>query len=226
MNKIPLLVVCLVLRSIISAQSNISMGVSVGGNFSTITDSSDNNLYKPGFNGGLFLIYGPTENWGIGAELKYSMEGTKYESILDANNYTKSTTTLNYLRLPIRITYFFGSFEDNIRPKLFIGPTLGFLLGGDIETEVSYTDVFGNNIISNSTIDAKDDIIGINGFDLGIHGGAGVNIRLTEGGMWLNVDALYTMGLTDVYENDNIEGKNRNISLNLGLAFPFGSEGD
>ena len=106
--------------------------------------------------------------------------------------------------IPIRIIYFWGEFGDPVRPKVFVGPTLGFLMAAET-----------------GSIDIKDQY---NGFDFGLHGGLGANFQLGERS-WLNTDITYTQGLTDITKSDFSEDVNRNgnIRLNVGLLFGLGN---
>ena len=197
-----------------SAQSNISFGPTAGANLSKVSNL-EGTYFLPGFNAGLFLIWAPGEHIGVGGEARYSQEGVKTESGDEGSDfYTESTVHMNYIRVPLRLTYFFGSYTAKVRPKLFIGPTLGFLASAHTESDVTAA-----GVTTSSDVDSKDDL---HGFDLGVHAGAGINFRISEKGVWLNFDALYTQGLTDVTENDDATNLNQNISVNIGLAFPMG----
>ena len=115
---------------------------------------------------------------------------------------------LNYIQAPLLFTFFFGRFGDRLRPKLFVGPSLNFL--------VSAKDKDGNSI--NGPNNARY----YNIFDLGITGGAGLNYELSRK-IWLNYDVRYGLGLIDVARPDNVNLKNRNLGINLGLSFPLGT---
>jgi outer membrane protein W len=117
---------------------------------------------------------------------------------------------MNYLRIPLKFQYFFGDLGDNVRPKLFIGPSFAFLMGG--KTEVRSGEV-------TTTIDSKDTF---ENFDVGLHIGAGFNYRLAER-TWLNFDVAYTHGLLDVAgSKSGSDAQNRLVNVNLGVAFGFG----
>ena len=60
------------------------------------------------------------------------------------------------------------------------------------------------------------------GFDIGFNGSLGVNIRLTQNA-WLNTDVTYYHGLRNVSKQEGQDWKNRNVVLNLGLAFGIGT---
>jgi len=75
-----------------------------------------------GSNLGVMSIYAPWEHWGIGLDVRYSMEGSKTRSLEGPRE-----TDLDYVRVPIKGIYFFKHQEDDLRPKITLGPSLGFL---------------------------------------------------------------------------------------------------
>jgi hypothetical protein len=178
-----------------------SLGPSVGFQDTWVTNdlNADNKIvFHPGWNAGASFVYSTESHWGIGADLKYSMEGV---SIKTESLDVTSDWNLSYLRLPIRAIYFFGDYGDAVRPKVFAGPTMGLLLASKLDG-----------------IDEKD---GTNGFDFGLHAGAGINFRLAEA-IWLNTDITYTQGLIDVdQENEISDGNNLNgnVGVNVGVLF-------
>ena len=150
-----------------------------------------NARYMPSFSAGAFAIYSTTEHWGIGMDVRYSVEGSRIkEPEFDTRN-----ERINYVRVPIRLIYFGGSFGDNLRPKFTLGPSMGFLVGYDGPV--------------NSTE---------NTFDFGVTASGGFNY-LVYPATWLNVDLGYYQGLTDVILHTGTREMNGNVQLNLGIAF-------
>lgn len=183
---------------------NISIGPAVGFQHSWISSElpdSAMHAFHPGFNAGISFVYSTESHLGLGADLKYSMEGTSIETEFQ-NVKTITDWNTSYIRLPFRLIYFFGEYGHAIRPKAFLGPTVGVLLSSKSED-----------------IDVKDLT---NGFDIGVHGGLGLNIRLLEK-IWLNTDVTYTQGLSDVTKSDLDDTKNHNgnLAVNAGLLFGF-----
>lgn len=178
-----------------------SFGPSLGVNYAWMSDRDDVSG-RPSFNLGVTYTYSILQNSGLGVDLRYSEEGTRQEI-----GGFELTTKLNYVRLPIKFIYFFGEMEDDFRPKLFAGPTLGVLVGGksEIRTEFGSTEV-----------DSKDYF---ESFDAGVNVGAGFNYRLAES-TWLNFGVAYTHGLLNVVKNGP-DSSNRNVNVNLGIAWGF-----
>ncbi|MCA0238707.1 MAG: PorT family protein [Bacteroidetes bacterium] len=187
------------------AQAQVqSFGPTAGFNYAWLSDLS-NASGRPSFNAGFTYNYSILESAGIGIEARYSEEGVKQ----DIGNATL-TTKLNYIRVPLKFQYFFGKLGQDFRPKVFVGPSFGFLVGGKSEIRSGET---------TTTINSKDVY---EGFDAGLHAGAGFNYRLAER-TWLNFDVAYTHGLIDVAgSKSGSDAQNRLVNVNLGVAFGFG----
>ncbi|ULQ52666.1 porin family protein [Flavihumibacter fluvii] len=200
-----LLVTILICSIQLKAQDNMSLGPIAGFGHSWI--SGGDNKYQPSGNVGLTFTYSPIAHLGLGADLLYSIEGGKRQS--GANNII---TRADYIRVPLKVKYFFGQYGDRLRPKIEIGPSFGFLVGGH---QVVETVDKGEQLSRSNTKDIA------NGFDVGITAGAGLNYRLMQG-TWLLADISYYHGLTNIYQNSALDGRNRNIGFNLGVAFGIG----
>ncbi len=179
-----------------TAQQTLSFGPVAGVNFSTISDVR-NSEFNTGFAGGAQLTYSDVNNWGLGAAVIYSREGVDVEA-----GGAEASTNLTYLRVPLKGYVFFRKNEDAFRPKIFFGPSLGFLMDSDVK-------------VSGAEIDLEDSY---NKFDFGLTAGLGFNARITQG-TWFNLDAGYTYGLLDVA--DNADGANRSIGITAGVLFGF-----
>ncbi|HQW56442.1 MAG TPA: porin family protein [Saprospiraceae bacterium] len=187
---------------LVNAQNNIALGPIVGIGLSKIGGGDvdkENTKFLPSYDFGASVIFSTQANWGIGADFLYSAEGTRAE-----DGGVKFDTKIDYVRVPLRFIYFFGDWDKTIRPKIFVGPTFGFLVKAKSEDQ-----------------DIKDVV---NSFDLGAHIGAGVNIKIAEQ-VWLNTDVTYTHGITQLYKTDlfDIKASNRRIGLNVGVLFGIGS---
>lgn len=157
---------------------------------------------------GLGLVYSKDNHWGWGAELNVSHEGYRMDNGLN-------TMAVNpvYLRLPLRVYYFFGKYDSNVRPKIYLGPTFGFKVD-----EVAY---MNGSRMSNTDVmtvySMNNDMF--NSFDVGLNTGAGVNVRLMKA-TWLNMDLGYNLGFLDAV--DDAAGNynmNQNLRVNVGLLF-------
>jgi len=183
----------------LSAQQSFTIGPVIGVNFSKISDFQNvDTEFRPGLALGGQLTYSTLANWGIGGALLYSQEGV---AATVAGLETK--LRLTYLRIPVKGFIFLGgNDEGSFRPKVFLGPSFGFLLDADAEVGGKETGV-------------KDSY---NNFDLGLTGGLGFNARVSQS-TWFNFDAGYTHGLLDVAKNN--DGANRTFTLTAGVGFGF-----
>ena len=127
--------------------------------------------------------------FGIQPELMYIMKGTKAD-IGDAK------LKFDYIEMPILLKFAIPT-EGNIKPNLFAGPAIGFLLSAKADDE-----------------DVKDYLKSIN---MCVAFGGGVGIQMES--MMVTFDARYTLGVTNI--NDEGEGdlKTRDLTFMLGFSF-------
>lgn len=170
-------------------QSKFSIGLT-GGFGHSFVEPYENATFMPSWNAGITAVYAPGPHWGFGADVIYSGEGSK----LKVGDITHSTQ-LDYLRIPLKAIYFFRKYEDDFRPKVSLGPTLGIMM-----------DNHGNK--------------NFNSFDVGANASIGFNYRLLRA-VWFNADVSYFQGFTDIYSHNNETDLNGNIRLNVGLSFGF-----
>jgi phage anti-repressor protein len=184
---------------------NISLGPTAGFGHSWI-DNLDGSRYHPAGNVGIGLVYSNESNFGFGADVKFSIEGTKTETTL-------ATTTINldYIRVPLKLMYFFGKYGDKVRPKITVGPSFGFLIGGNRKLEI------GTATLKTDANDLYNTV------DIGVNGSFGINYRLIKN-TWFFTDINYYHGISDIVKNNSssINYKNRNIGLNIGVNFGLG----
>jgi hypothetical protein len=182
----------------LNAQSKFSLGPNVGIGASWL-DNTPNRKAKPALNAGVALVYSATERFGIGLDAKYSFEGGKYSF-----NNQNTTADLNYFRVPLKAIYFFGKYGNRVRPKVYVGPSFGFLAGGKTKIESSAAKI---------EVESKDYY---ESFDFGVTAGAGLNVRLARN-TWFNGDLSYLHGISDVIKNSGMH--NRNVAVSVGVNF-------
>jgi Outer membrane protein beta-barrel domain len=191
------------ISNVANAQENVSIGPVIGASVAKFNGDIQNTKWKTGLNIGGFVNYSIVERFGIKGQLTFTQLGTAF-----SNNST--TNTLNYLQLPILATFYLNGRGNDFRPKLFVGPYVGYLLnakdqdGRDIDTPT--TDGSGT-YYSN--------------FDGGLQFGAGFNYEVNQK-MWLNVEVGYGLGLADVTAFKSNRITNQQVAVNVGLSFPFG----
>jgi hypothetical protein len=216
------LLVLLLLASVssVNAQSDseLKFGPRVGVNISNFSNVDDSDGLI-GLVAGGYAVYSFHEHFGISLDLLYSMEGAKSKATF---NFPDSTVTqeqsikLSYLRVPLLLNVFFGELGNPIRPKLMVGPSLGFLMGVKTESEFRINDSGVITEVSTSSSEKE----GYNTIDFGAVAGAGVNIRLADR-LWLDTDLRYYIGASDLFE-DSPSGedtpKNNHLQVSLGLG--------
>jgi hypothetical protein len=197
-----------------------TVGPSVGVNFSNF-DGVNNAESTTGLTAGGFFVYSFQEHFGVSAGLFYSSEGAEYTSSIIEPGITinnKLKTKLNYLRIPVLANVFFGQHGNIIRPKVFLGPSIGFLLSAETENEQSTITNGGSIVTTNTTSDVKDNFSSI---DFGAIIGAGLNWKLAEA-TWLNFDVGYYIGASDIRDNQPAGTdavKNQGVSVKVGVGF-------
>ena len=192
---------------------NVSFGPIVGLGHSWVNGLEGDKEFHLAASGGVTLVYSAGPHWGFGLDIKFSREGVKQE--IDGSSFfagKEATLNSHYIRIPFKSMYFFGELGDKVRPKIMAGPSIGFLVGGKQKLE----DDGGETLVE---VDAKDVL---KSFDIGVHGGLGLNLRLTRN-TWLNTDVTYYHGLRDIHESNDVDWKNRNVTWNVGVAFGIGT---
>lgn len=193
-------------------KDNLSLGPIGGFGHSWISGdlpSGTERKFEPSLNVGGRLVYSATPKLGFGLDATFRTEGGRFET-----SNVENRVNLNYIRLDPKLLYFFGEYGQRLRPKIGVGPSFGFLVGGKTENTIGST---------NSELSSKDYY---KGFDFGLSGLLGFNYRL-KSKTWLNVDASYNHGLTDVVKNNSgNSAQNRSLFLNVGVTFGIGHAGE
>ena len=106
---------------------------------------------------------------------------------------------------------------DRVSGHLLAGPALGLLSSCEGVARISGLDEPAVNVSS----DCDESGLDFRKIDVGLAGGAGIDIGLTD-----SIDAhlglLYTLGLSNVSEDIGGSLKHRALSIRAGLAFPIG----
>ncbi len=187
----------------------LSLGPTASMGFSSVTGLYGSNRVHPSGALGIGFVYSKMEHWGFGGGLNVSQEGFENRRTINNTTYT-STVSPIYLRVPLSVNYFFRKYGDVVRPKIYLGPSFGFKVGehGEMATApgMEYTARSSN---------------AFNDFDLGIQGGAGVNVRLAPK-IWLNMDLGGYQGVLDVTDIPTSGSYNTNEDLRANIGLMFG----
>ena len=168
-------------------------------------DAPDNQNGRIGLQAGGFITYSTESLLGFTAEVMYSGKGTSYDV-----GSLKIRQNLHYVDIPLMARIFFNH-TGALRPNLFIGPSLNFLVKA--EGDVS-------NGTNNNT-QLEDFTKDCNSFEFGGVAGLGLNIK-TMGTQWLNFDVRYNMGFTNynkTADGVDLDGRNNGVVLSVGYGF-------
>ncbi|HEX8331934.1 MAG TPA: porin family protein [Segetibacter sp.] len=194
------------------AQSN-SLGINAGFGHSWIKNHQDVQ-FNPAGNFGVSFVHSTKTNFGFGADLKFSLEGGQEETV--STPKVEHTTDLNYIRVPLKAIYFFGNYGQRLRPKVHVGPSLGFLVGAHDERKNTATGAI--------TEDRKSDD-DYHNFDIGLQGGVGFNYRLVKN-TWFTTDLNYYNGFKGIRQplvgSNSPRYVNNNVALNIGVNWGIG----
>lgn len=198
--KSGILAIALLVTATLSAQEQQYWiaGPKAGASFSTLSNV-ENPKMQGDFTAGAFAVYSRWAHFGFSSDLLYTRKTSKYDTEVmfgDATSMVTVNPTLEYIEMPILANYFFLKPKSVIRPKIVLGPSLGFLVSKQ-----------GDNPLFKT-------------FDVGAVGGIGANIRLAQS-IWLNVDGRYNHGFLDATEADG-DVMNRNVTATVGVGFGLG----
>lgn len=171
-----------------------SIGPAVGFGHTGIRKTAGTDVFKPSWSAGVILNYSTSEHIGLAADVLWSVEGGRVES-----GGFENDLTLQYIRVPLKFVYFFGDFANDLRPKITLGPSLGFLIDAS------------NDMGSTGTSDVTSFY---EKFDIGLNASLGFNWKLGTN-IWLNTDLNYYTGFIAIRGDDY----NSNFGLRVGVAF-------
>ncbi|WP_343631719.1 porin family protein [Fluviicola sp.] len=172
----------------------ISLGPAVGFGHTGIRNTAGTDIFKPAWKAGLIFNYSSRKHVGFAADVLWSQEGARVK-----DQGLQADVNFQYIRVPLKFAYYFGAFEDNFRPKITVGPSMGFLLHA-----TSY-------VMDLEKVDVTDNY---EKFDVGVNASIGFNWKVATN-MWLNTDFNYYTSFLPVYGSQY----NSNFGVQLGLAF-------
>ncbi|MES2515836.1 MAG: outer membrane beta-barrel protein [Bacteroidota bacterium] len=174
--------------------SSFSIGLKGGFGHSFMMPYS-NYAFNSSWDAGISATYAPWKHFGVGLDALYSREGGAFTYGGGEFPTEIRTVTLDYVRIPVKAIYFFRSYEHDFRPKISVGPTVGFLTNDQNNTKANFLDVGANATL-------------------------GFNYRIARA-IWVNADASYYQGLTDIYDTNTENDYNGNVRLDIGISLGF-----
>ena len=175
-------------------------GIRAGANLANQNWSNDfgNDLSnKTGFYAGIFGDF--VMHWNLHAQLgvDYVQKGAIR---IDTENIEEAIG-LNYIEAPILLKYMIDVSDYN-QMYITAGATLGYALDG---------------MIGDDEVDFETE--GINQFELGASFGLGFGFKVGEG--LFSLEARYGFGLTDYFEDKNLDYSVKNKGISVGIAHMF-----
>jgi hypothetical protein len=171
-------------------------------NSSIITEGYNNNFHN-GIKTGIFIEYPLSDLFFIYSEINYTMRGTELKSKgIFIPSDRKLIIKMGYIQVPL-IFQFKLPIKFPIKPKVFTGPEISFLL--DAEEEIYINEVKTN----------EAEVDGAASEEFGIVLGAGLehNFLFSK----IIFDFRYSYGLSSIYKSSHIFSNT--FSLNIGYGF-------
>lgn len=203
----------LMISSLSEAQVFTSIGdkITVGHSW-TVGNRDANEKYKfhPSVQVGRMgkLNFGPNVNLGLGTF--FSTEGVTFNNETTDEVYEQR---MNYIRVPLIASFDLGSSVSRVLPRISVGPSVGFLVGGKTLTKDNNDALDGYK--TTKVMDTK--------VDAGINAALGLNVRVTEG-FTFSPEITYYHGLVTNEYNKGIMGANapdfthRNLGISMGMS--------
>lgn len=209
MKRLIVVTICclVVLAPAILAQPNIGIGAKAGINIANASYNPDlpagfTKSSRTGFMFGGVVEIGLAGPLYIQAEPLYVQKGSVVEGTIGVDPFTlqpvtgKSTTKVGVFEIPILLKAKFPA--GPLKPYVFAGPSIGFLLAAT-ETEEAQG--------QSTDVDIKDQL---SSTDIGLLFGAGAEFKVAPL-VALTLDARYSLGLTDLSKTVPGEVAHRSI---------------
>ena len=177
-----------------SLEKGLKFGLSLA-NWSgeVITDQFSS---RTGFAAGAYFGIGISGGFSLQPEILYVQKGTQIKE-----NEVRVVFRADYLEIPILAKYAFA-LSPQARVFVFAGPALAIKVSGKLFVE---TDEFSDS----------EELEDLKSTDFGLTFGGG--LELPFGALRLSADIRYTLGLSKIYEDEDI--KNGALLVLLGVGF-------
>ncbi len=241
MKTTAILILILTVCESLSAQ--ISVGLSIGNNFSKIINNTHYgnypNLIEPdeeeySFTNGLFVgipvEVSFTDRLSLFTTFSYLQKGTEFNSTISLTDlYTvqgSGTTKYNYLELPLQAKFYI--LKNKAKIYFMAGPSIGYLI--NVRNKYNSTiHNFQTGTITYENVDNKQkskDLknSGFNRLDISLAMGIGCDYKISVGKIYLNIN--YINGLTNMLKQGDgfavgPKQNNRGFTATLGYLIPI-----
>lgn len=196
------------------AEAQREVGVKLGINMATMSIEPDFG-FDPGnrsaFSGGGYLRMPLSGSISLQPELMYMAKG--FEADFSEGGFSGTVTLqLDYVEIPVLLRFDFPAGAAS--PYIIAGPAIAF--------EASCSIAFAAGGFSEDGDCDDGDVEGFDrkSLDVGIAGGAGVAIPVGPGNVL--VEGRYTLGMMNISDEDQVDLKNRALSIFVGFAVALG----
>jgi len=197
-----IIVLAIAIQPIFAQDGAMQFGVKVGLNLANVsTDPEPEGVSFDAvtkFGVGGIMLYPLSEVLDLQVEAMYLLKGSKAEFDFFGTVF-ESELNLAYLSVPVMVRYNLGS--EDTSPYIVVGPEFGFLLSAKVK-------------VDDIEEDLKDDFKSL---DLGLNIGAGVSMDMGTTPMF--VEVRYSLGLSNIEDNDDSTTKTTGIQLFVGMMF-------
>lgn len=198
-------------------QKTVKFGIKAGANLHTLTGSSiSSNETKIGGYGGVSANFFISEKVKLQADALYSMQGTKWETILNGfpvptnDREIQNDINLSYLNIPVVVQYEIinGFYAE-------AGPQFGVLLSAKDKMKTIDTDRTIPSTPVVTSVSMTNDVKSL--FQsTDFSGVVGLGYKMENG---LDINARYNIGFNDVAKAPAVQAKNSVFSVGAGYYF-------
>lgn len=182
-----------------SSQAQIVFGIKGGINVATIGGADAASMLKSrtGFAAGAYLEASFPFLVTVQPEMLYTTKGFTFSSASFGQTVT-STNTYSYIEIPVLVKFYLP--VPVVKPSLYVGPEMGFLLSAENKYEATGFSTRETNIDSL-----------LSSTDFGVVFGASVHVLITD------IEARYTLGLRTTDKSGQARLYNRVWSIMVGI---------
>lgn len=210
-----------------SSFAQTSYGIHAGATFNRISQTEVIDALTPdidyliGFRGAFFAEVPITNGLSFQPELAFSQKGFSIRQEADAELFgialpvgVRVNSRFDYLETPLLLKGRFGN--EKVQGFVMAGPALGYAVNGNLRTRSTG---FLEIQLLNTSIDL--DAINYERFEVSGVFGAGLSVDVGFG--YLNLDARFQQGFTELYDIPLVAErvKNQGFALNAGVAIPL-----
>ena len=197
------------------------LGITGGLNLASVDVSSESDLVPDfesvtRFSLGVSVTIPVSETWGLQLAGGYSQKGTMWALTEDGADF-ESTLKMNYIELAALGMVHLPVSGERVSAHLLAGPALALEASCGWTSQATF---MGTDFEASEDCD-NGDVLDRSNFDLGLAGGGGIEIGLSDA-LGVSLGVLYTFGFLDMDKDAGDSLKHRVLSLRVGLVYSIG----